>query len=127
MLVSVLLLNYKQAQYVPQCLNSLARQTYSPFEIIFTDNASGDGSVEFVRANFPQARVVSNTQNLFFSRAHNRRFAWLKGNWCCYSMWTSGCSLTIWSKWWLPCDSIACGNGIWQIAADGKRYGTYKT
>ena len=70
-LVSVLVLNYKQAMYVPHCLNALLRQTYPNVEILFTDNASGDGSVEYVRSRYFGIRVIANDTNLHFSKAHN--------------------------------------------------------
>jgi GT2 family glycosyltransferase len=43
--VSVIILNRNAAQWIPRCLESLRRQTiFSQVEIIFTDNASSDGS-----------------------------------------------------------------------------------
>ena len=70
-LVTALVLNYRQAKYVPHCLNALMRQTYPDIEIIFIDNASGDGSVEYVRDNYPQIDVIANSTNLYFAKGHN--------------------------------------------------------
>src|SRR6266498_285536 len=70
-LVSVLVLNYKQFCYVPHCLDGLMQQTYPAIEIIFTDNASGDESVDYVRSKYPHIRVNANSSNLYFCRAHN--------------------------------------------------------
>jgi GT2 family glycosyltransferase len=70
-LVSVLALNYKQMAYLPSCLDSLVRQTYPAIEVFFTDNASEDGAVGYVKSNYPFVQVIANDSNLYFSRAHN--------------------------------------------------------
>lgn len=71
-LVSVLVLNYRQAGYVPHCLDSLHRQTYPWLEIIFVDNHSQDGAVDLVQLNYPAIHVIANPENQFYSRAHNQ-------------------------------------------------------
>ena len=42
------------------------------FEVIISDNGSTDGSMEFIEASFPNARVVRNGRNLGFAAANNR-------------------------------------------------------
>jgi GT2 family glycosyltransferase len=47
---------------------------YPSFEVIFVDNASTDGSVEFVRENFGQnerLRIIENDANLGFAEGNN--------------------------------------------------------
>lgn len=70
-LVSVLVLNYKQAAYIPRCFESLMQQTYTNFEIVFADNGSEDGAVELVRSRYPDIKVVAHPSNLYYARAHN--------------------------------------------------------
>jgi N-acetylglucosaminyl-diphospho-decaprenol L-rhamnosyltransferase len=41
-------------------------------EVVVVDNASSDGTVELVRSEFPNVRVVVNEENLGFGRAVNR-------------------------------------------------------
>ncbi|MBI5648878.1 MAG: glycosyltransferase family 2 protein, partial [Chloroflexi bacterium] len=48
-------------------------------EIIVVDNASRDGTVEMVRAEFPSARVIANSENLGFTRANNQALAIAQG------------------------------------------------
>ena len=52
--------------YLPQCLDSLARQTLADWEAILIDDASTDGSfdlMEAFRARFPdRVRVLRNAQ-----------------------------------------------------------------
>ena len=45
-LVSIVILTYRSAQYVGQCLRSIAGLEYSPLEIVVADNASTDGSLD---------------------------------------------------------------------------------
>src|SRR5690606_2258053 len=40
-------------------------------EIIIIDNASDDGSVEFIREKFPQVKLIANNTNLGFGKANN--------------------------------------------------------
>lgn len=71
--VSVIVLNYNGKHLLPDCLNSLWRQSYphERFEVILVDNASLDGSVEMVRDKFPWVKVIRNQTNLGFGRANN--------------------------------------------------------
>jgi len=43
------------------------------------DNASSDGSVEMVRAEFPQVRLIANERNLGFTRGNNQGLALSRG------------------------------------------------
>ena len=49
-LISVIIVNYNGKKFLSDCLNSIFHQTYFPFEVIMVDNASHDGSVEYVQA-----------------------------------------------------------------------------
>jgi N-acetylglucosaminyl-diphospho-decaprenol L-rhamnosyltransferase len=48
-------------------------------EIIVVDNASSDGTVEMLRAEFPNLRVIANTDNRGFTRANNQALAIAQG------------------------------------------------
>lgn len=69
--VSVIIPNYDGMRYIPECLESLSRQTFSPFELIVVDNGSTDGSVDFIRQNFPSIKLILLERNYGFSRAVN--------------------------------------------------------
>lgn len=60
---SVLVLNYNGRGHLPVCLSSLEKQTHRNFETILVDNASEDDSIEFVRENFPDVKIVKNSEN----------------------------------------------------------------
>lgn len=65
--VSIIILNWNGKKYLNDCLTSVFRQTYPNYEVILVDNASTDGSVEFVRENFPGAKIVQNNESLGFA------------------------------------------------------------
>lgn len=73
-LVSIIILNFNGRGYLEKCLKSVLEQNYPNFEIIFVDNASADGSVEFVKnmfSNDPRIKIIQNPTNLGASQARN--------------------------------------------------------
>lgn len=69
--VSVVVVNFNGRALLPDCLASLRAQTYPRLEIILVDNASSDGSPEWVEASYPEVRVVRNDANLGFAGGSN--------------------------------------------------------
>ena len=45
-LVSVLVINYNKEMFVPRCLDSLVKQNFKDFEVIFSDDLSKDNSID---------------------------------------------------------------------------------
>jgi GT2 family glycosyltransferase len=54
-----------------RCLRSLRKTRRVRFEILVVDNASTDGSVEMVRREFPEVRIVRSPVNLGFAGGCN--------------------------------------------------------
>lgn len=79
-LVSVVVLNYNGKEFLEACLKSVLAQAYEPFEVILVDNASSDGSVEYVRSRFPAVEVVENEANLGFAEGNNRGVQHARGS-----------------------------------------------
>ena len=71
--VTVVIPNYKGIKFIEECLTSLyAQEAGTPeFEVLVVDNASGDGSVELIREQFPQTRLVCLDENTGFCHAVN--------------------------------------------------------
>ena len=78
-LVSVIVLNWNGKKYLKDCFTSLKNQTYSNFEIVLVDNASQDGSVKFVKKNFPEIKIIENKENLGFAEGNNKGMRLVKG------------------------------------------------
>ena len=77
--VSVIVLNWNGKEHLQACLDSLRRQSFSDFEVIMADNASTDGSQDFVRKNFPEVKIFQNESNLGYTGANNASAQIAKG------------------------------------------------
>lgn len=71
MRVAVVIPNWNGAEFLPETLDGLRRQTLHDFETILVDNASTDGSVESVRASYPEVRCIRLDENRGFAGAVN--------------------------------------------------------
>lgn len=70
-MVSVIIPNFNGKHFLKTCLDSLKQQTYKDTEIIIADNNSSDGSVEYIKENYPEAAVIELDSNAGFSYAVN--------------------------------------------------------
>lgn len=71
-LVSVIIPNWNGKQFLEECLDSIEKQTFSSFEVIFVDNGSIDGSADWVEGRYPHwVRVIRNSENLGFAEGNN--------------------------------------------------------
>lgn len=78
--VSLVIVNWNTRDILRDCLRSVYEQTRDVgFEVIVVDNASSDGSVEMVRAEFPQIVLISNQENKGFAAANNQGMAIARG------------------------------------------------
>ena len=81
--VSVIVVTYNNLAYTRQCLDSLERfSDWSGLEIIVVDNASHDGTPEFLREWAAQAasrQVILNLDNRGFAAANNQGLAAASG------------------------------------------------
>jgi len=70
--ISVIIVSWNAKNYLHECLESLfATACAFPLEVFVVDNASSDGSPEFVAENYPQVNLIRNESNLGFSKANN--------------------------------------------------------
>jgi GT2 family glycosyltransferase len=65
--ISVIVVNWNGKCLLGECLSALRQQTFRDFETILVDNGSEDGSVEYVRTQFPEAKVVPLADNRGFT------------------------------------------------------------
>lgn len=73
MKLSVIIVNYNVEYFLEQCLNSTFKALEQVSgEVFVVDNNSIDGSVEMVKAKFPQAHLIANKDNTGFSVANNQ-------------------------------------------------------
>ena len=69
--VSVIVVNYNGMPHLDTCISSVLKQTYTDFEVIFVDNNSSDGSLEYARSKFPGLIFVTNNENLGYAGGIN--------------------------------------------------------
>ena len=80
MQLSVIIVNYNVKNLLRDCLLSVQKAAHSiDTEIIVVDNTSNDGSVEMLKAEFKDVKLIANTQNLGFSKANNQGIAQAQG------------------------------------------------
>jgi len=71
--LSVIIVSYNVANFLIECLTSIyGAAPRISFEVLVVDNASGDGSAQMVRAEFPQVTLLANESNYGFARANNQ-------------------------------------------------------
>ncbi len=66
--VSAAIVSWNNRDFLGRCLESLTAAT----EVIVVDNASTDGSADFVSTSFPQVRLIRHDSNLGFAAGVNR-------------------------------------------------------
>lgn len=71
LLLSIIIVNYNGKRFLGDCLDSVAKHVSCSHEIILVDNASSDGSCEFVREHFPEVRLVESKVNTGFTGGNN--------------------------------------------------------
>jgi GT2 family glycosyltransferase len=63
--VTVIIVGFRSLRYLDRCLTSVLRQAFpGEVEVVFVDNASHDGSAEYVRQSFRSVTVVESGVNL---------------------------------------------------------------
>ena len=77
--LSIVIPNWNGARFLPACLDSLARQTVAPLEVIVVDNGSTDGSQALLRASYPWVTLIELDQNRGFTGACNAGIAAARG------------------------------------------------
>ncbi len=78
--LSVVIVNYNVRFFLEQCLASVRSALKGiEGEVWLVDNASADGSVEMVRAKFPEVNLLENKSNVGFSKANNQAIRQARG------------------------------------------------
>lgn len=69
--VSVVVVSYNTSAALRKCLEAIE----SHHDVIVVDNGSTDGSPEMVQSDFPDVRLIQNTDNRGFGAANNQGMA----------------------------------------------------
>ena len=71
MKLSIIIVNYKTASLVEDCIRSIYQYDTSQFEIIVVDNFSQDNIQNILNAEFPDVKFIQMGYNSGFARANN--------------------------------------------------------
>ncbi len=78
--LSIIIVNYNVKEFIQNLLHSVFKAGCNlKYEIIIIDNASDDGSADFIKEKFPNVNLISNKQNIGFGKANNIGLAAAKG------------------------------------------------
>ncbi|MFV0363870.1 MAG: glycosyltransferase family 2 protein [Suipraeoptans sp.] len=69
--LTIVIPNYNGKHFIKPCLDALELQTYQDFQTIIVDNASTDGSIQYIEENYPSVKLMKLDSNYGFSRAVN--------------------------------------------------------
>ena len=69
--VTVVIPNYNGIKYIRDCMDSLYKQEEISFEILVVDNGSKDGSLEILKTEYVNAKVIALEDNTGFCHAVN--------------------------------------------------------
>jgi len=78
---SIIIPTFNSIKFIKSCLDSIFTQNYQDIEVIIVDNGSKDGTVDFMRKNYPQLIVVKNDKNLGACKARNQGIESAKSTW----------------------------------------------
>jgi len=70
--VSIVIVTWNSRRYIEKCLECLCKQLYTDYEIIVVDNASLDGTIEYLNQNHSHLTIIKNQKNLGFAKAGNQ-------------------------------------------------------
>ncbi len=70
--LSIIIVNYNVKEFLQNLIHSIEKASSNlTKEIIIVDNASDDGSVDFIKDKFPQVKLIANQKNIGFGKANN--------------------------------------------------------
>lgn len=69
--IYVVIVTYKGKLWYDRCFTSL-RESEIPVQIVVIDNASNDGTVEYIRENYPEIHLIASETNLGFGQGNNK-------------------------------------------------------
>lgn len=71
--VSVVIINWNGENFLRNCLLSIKANTkYPNYDIMVVDNGSKDSSIDFLKSNYPEIKIIKNSINCGFAKANNQ-------------------------------------------------------
>lgn len=73
MRIIAIVVTYNGMKWYKSCFNSL-RNSAVPVDTIVIDNKSGDGTIPYIKENYPDIHLIESNENLGFGKANNIGF-----------------------------------------------------
>jgi GT2 family glycosyltransferase len=78
--ISIVVVSYNTKHLLLECLSSIFGTVKGmSYEVWVVDNNSIDGTLEAVREQYPEVKVIANNKNLGFAAANNQAFRSMNG------------------------------------------------
>ena len=76
--IAIIIPSYNGMKYLPDFLSSLSETDYPKklLKVLIIDNNSSDGSVDYIKNNYPQIEIIRNAKNLGFTEGNNIGYVW---------------------------------------------------
>ena len=84
MIASIILINFNGSGNIERCLRSLEQEVDNNCEILIVDNASSDGSAEYIEERYPRHTLIRNNKNVGFAEACNQAAKLAAGQYLVY-------------------------------------------
>ncbi|MFL9650015.1 glycosyltransferase family 2 protein [Exiguobacterium chiriqhucha] len=79
-IVSIIIVNWNGEKILKNCIKSIKKNCKNEmYEIIVVDNNSSDNSVQSIKNNFPDVKIIENKKNEGFAKANNIGFLEAQG------------------------------------------------
>lgn len=79
--LSVIIVNYNGSKYLKGCLDSLHQNLSGiNYELIILDNHSADDSCQYIKANFPDVKLIESKINYGFGKGNNEAVQHAQGD-----------------------------------------------
>jgi GT2 family glycosyltransferase len=79
-LISVIIVNFNGKDLLRDCIEALYNQSFEDLEVIVVDNASSDGSVQYLRTTYPDIKLLPLSENSGFAKANKEGLKAAHGN-----------------------------------------------
>ncbi|WP_417558556.1 glycosyltransferase family 2 protein [Mesoflavibacter zeaxanthinifaciens] len=70
--IFILIVTYNAMPWIERCLGSCAN-----YEVVIIDNASTDGTIQYIKQNYPNIYIKSQMKNLGFGQANNKGLSYV--------------------------------------------------
>ena len=85
MVLSICIVSWNTVDLLSQCLSSIFAYTENlEFEVIIVDNGSTDGTLNMIKNDFPQCKLIESAENLGFTKANNLAVQHARGKYILY-------------------------------------------